>query len=604
MLRLALIVLSLALAVPAALARDRAAALVQGGPPVTREQALDLAALPAVSRHLVALESVVAGVAARQHDDEPEPALQVGHGFRIHGGGHVPLTVLNWVADGAARRATIAVESAHGTHFRLAIDLLTLPEGSSLRLLDALGETVLHELEPEAIATQLAEGDGPYWTPTIPGRGMMLMIELPAGAAPGPQYAVRLPMVSAMENPDQAIDGMLRFTGSLCVRHSAQCFAVDAGAELARRATFALLVTRSSGATSLCTGVLVNSARQRPYFLTNRHCVANRAEASSVEAVFDYESAQCRIENDNRRIFGTRAYGATLLVSGPGNPAFAGPGDFAFLRLSRFPATMVGLAGYRLQVDSNAPALNYNHALAYPKLGMRARVRALLTDGDVRYELVEGYEYAGSSGSGFFQGPGQLIGLLAYGPNASDCSAGPVGGPGFASIYPRIREFLEQPPAPPMFSYTAMVEFHNSVRDSFFYAMADSGEAVALASGQAGAEWGETGQRFDVLSDAERTPLPICRFRGLATGRHVYLPDGALCRDRRSDPAWVYEGIVLMAEPVYTENGQQCPGNTPLFRLFNGDPGAPNFRYTPHQSVVDAMVSTGWQFAGAVGCAR
>ena len=115
--------------------------------------------------------------------------------------------------------------------------------------------------------------------------------------------------------------------------------------------------------------------------------------------------------------------------------------------------------------------------------------------------------------------------------------------------------------------------------------------------------WARTGETFDVFVLGSGH-ADVCRFFTTAfppKSSHFYTPLVNECDIVKTNPDWIYEGIVF---EVRLPTGTACPvGTTPLYRLYNnGQGGAPNHRYTTKTSIRDQMVAAGFIFEGATGC--
>ncbi|MFC2086819.1 T9SS type A sorting domain-containing protein [Bacteroidota bacterium] len=65
--------------------------------------------------------------------------------------------------------------------------------------------------------------------------------------------------------------------------------------EETKNAIFSFIFAKLNGQQELCTGTLINNTKQdkTPYFLTAQHCIMDSLAATSVVAIFNYESAYC-----------------------------------------------------------------------------------------------------------------------------------------------------------------------------------------------------------------------------------------------------------------------------------------------------------------------
>jgi len=147
------------------------------------------------------------------------------------------------------------------------------------------------------------------------------------------------------------------------------------------------------------------------------------------------------------------------------------------------------------------------------------------------------------------------------------------------------------------------VEFYHAGFDHYFIS-ANPAEVQALDDGTFSG-WGRTGLSFNVYPAGTNGTQDVCRFFSLTfdpKSSHFYTPSQTECQSVKSNPNWLYEGIVFALGPAGAGN---CPGGTQqLFRLYNdGQGGAPNHRYTTDATVRSAMLARGWiaEGVGALG---
>ena len=159
------------------------------------------------------------------------------------------------------------------------------------------------------------------------------------------------------------------------------------------------------------------------------------------------------------------------------------------------------------------------------------------------------------------------------------------------------------------------IEYYSATLDHYFFT-ADAKELQALDAGTIPGNWARTGKSFKVLVipgcpiPEEGGRHPIYRFTGepnIGPDSHFFTviqDECAVVRDR-VDWHWLFEGSPFWAsEPV----AGTCPAgfglqSQPLHRAYNnGKGGDPNHRYSPDQSVIDAMVAQGWVDEGVAMC--
>jgi len=170
----------------------------------------------------------------------------------------------------------------------------------------------------------------------------------------------------------------------------------------------------------VCSGALILDTKDSflPYFLTANHCVSTQAEASSVEAFWDYRAPSCNAAPPSRSSR-PRSSGATLLAT-------SSTTDATLLKLSSVPGTRFFL-GWRA---SDVPDGTLVHHVSQAGGGPQVYSSSLVTTtggtcssaprGPYLYStMVLGATSGGSSGSPAIYGNGQIVGQLrsACGPD-------------------------------------------------------------------------------------------------------------------------------------------------------------------------------------------
>ena len=170
-------------------------------------------------------------------------------------------------------------------------------------------------------------------------------------------------------------------------------------------------------------------------------------------------------------------------------------------------------------------------------------------------------------------------------------------------------------PEPPPDFLGAAIEYYSPTLDHYFFT-ANSKEQQVLDAGMIAGNWIRTGKSFKVVIapgcaiSSEGGQHPIYRFTGepnIGPDSHFFTvsqEECAVVRDR-TEWHWMFEGAPFWAsEPV----AGTCPagfgrGSQPLYRAYNnGKGGTANHRYSPDQSVIDAMVAQGWVDEGLAMC--
>jgi V8-like Glu-specific endopeptidase len=329
----------------------------------------------------------------------------------------------------------IQVEKAH--RLRLHLENCVLPEGAVLWVYGA-GQA------PIAFGRELLDDHASLWTPITDGDTVWLDVETPSGVPTSltlreVMEIVRVGNVQAEDSPTCLID-------SSCVNSST--FDVIT---LARRAVAQLEFVKGSGH-FICSGGLINGDGSTPYLLTANHCFSSQAEASSLDAYFDYFTSSC---NGSSSRFGSPSvHGATLLAS-------SATSDFTFVRLNSLPSGRV-LLGWDARTINNGTKL---YRLSHPQpdtlrpqqySSTLLSTTALTCTGYSRPNFLystasEGGTYGGSSGSPVMLAGGYVVGQLfgACGPDAeSGCDARNRAMDGALSVtYDSIKQWIDSSPA-------------------------------------------------------------------------------------------------------------------------------------------------------------
>jgi len=307
------------------------------------------------------------------------------------------------------------------------------------------GDAATVEYEPPAEAA--AEGDPPFAVAKVAHR------VIDAAAAPGRESTLATrwlpegrmsvgPLASDLPEDDPAAACNL----------DVSCYAE--WAQTSRMV--AALVFETGEGEAACTGTLVATRNNslKPYLLTAEHCVGTETVARSVEAFWQFQTAQCRGARPTTRGTARSAPGANLLAAG-GQEA----GDFALLQLRDVPAGVV-FSGW----DPGEPGLGSLFTGIHHPRGSHKRISFGRRVNDVGATVVgrgaapaqryyqcawyDGVAEPGSSGSPAFTSPGILVGVLSYGPITDDiCSSRTPNGYGrFSAAYPALRGYLEDLP--------------------------------------------------------------------------------------------------------------------------------------------------------------
>lgn len=385
----------------------------------------------------------------------------------------------------------------------------------------------------------------------------------------------------------------------------------------ASRGVAIMLLTKANGATSFCTGTLLNSAGYpRPLFVTAYHCID---DAVTFDTLWFFSRAFC----------GFGPVSTATQHTGGANTLWSSRAlDAALLELHTLPPPNASYAGWNsASITSRTDLLAIHHPRGDVKKASFGEVYGLNTTPVTisnlgtypagTFYMVDwglGIVEPGSSGSGFFTltptaNALQLRGTLTGG--RTSCGTGPSRTyyQRFDYIYQFIANEMNAPPQPPppSMTSTAVEYFHSSF--GHFFITAASAEIGALDAGQF-AGWSRTGQTFKVYPLNTAGASNVCRFFSTSfapKSSHFYTPFAAECGSVRQNRDWQFEAEVF-AMKVPDAVGSCAAGTVPLYRLYNnGRSGAPNHRYVASMSVRSQMLSQGWisegyGAQGVIGC--
>jgi alpha-tubulin suppressor-like RCC1 family protein len=158
---------------------------------------------------------------------------------------------------------------------------------------------------------------------------------------------------------------------------------------------------------------------------------------------------------------------------------------------------------------------------------------------------------------------------------------------------------------------TVAIEFYNATLNHYFITASDA-EVRSIDGGGAGPGWSRTGSAFRVWQDAGAGTTPVCRFYGnpalgadgrrLGPNSHFYTASPAECEAVKSDPGWLFEGVVFHA--ALASQGVCGAGRHALLRAYNNRyaQNDSNHRYLVDPALVSTMLAQGWSAEGVVMC--
>ncbi len=178
---------------------------------------------------------------------------------------------------------------------------------------------------PVEFGLELLSPEGDLWTPSVGGDTIRLEAEISAPSSNVGRFQVtEVAEIRSVE--------IVKSSAAIHCVGDATCIspsAYDAIEDLRR--SVAHLQFMRGGRPFRCTGNLLNNTREdfTPYLLTANHCISTQAEASTLEAFWDYRTSICRGAFPNLSS-SPRSNGAIQLTTGSAS-------DFTLLRLFNIP---------------------------------------------------------------------------------------------------------------------------------------------------------------------------------------------------------------------------------------------------------------------------
>ena len=252
-----------------------------------------------------------------------------------------------------------------------------------------------------------SDRNGDFWTPSLPGEE--IYIEMTGMEMPkfGISEIVHFDDYPGASDTDRAATDRSVLGCHLDV----MCYDVSTSA---RQATGQMNFV-SGGGSYVCTGTLLSDHDDEtwaPYFLTAEHCIGSQAEASSLEVVWFYQRDSCGGPLPDYATL-PRSTGGTLLESVSADDG----NDMAFIRLAGDLPGGIAFAGWTTEtsidgVGIHHPAGSWKRTVFLSPVGVCPG--CLCADGSDfdYYNMVDGLNQGGSSGSGIFNSSGRLAGQL------------------------------------------------------------------------------------------------------------------------------------------------------------------------------------------------
>ena len=352
---------------------------------------------------------------------------------------------LNWIEkEDGGRTATIIIASSNAKALRIGIIVNKMPLEAELRFFQmenglsdgppmlVTGEEINHLMQLNAANDPLNPDVKTYWSPTVSGEKIGIEIYLPPGINPI-DCDIAIPSLSHIElSPFMAREELLQdqnYGDSDPCHNDATCYS----SWLSVRKTVAQIVFTESGETYSGTGTLLNDTDEtsdRPFFLTANHCIDSQTVASTMEALWFFESAECNSTTRNPN-FTTQYGGATLLwTNGTSSNNLDSNQDVSFLELNETPPAGVYFAGWNTVIDAGEVTGIHHPAGDWKKISFGTQGESYKcyaseegyfsctpssTGSFLSVVWTDGGIEGGSSGSGLFQNYNQLIGVLKGG---------------------------------------------------------------------------------------------------------------------------------------------------------------------------------------------
>ncbi|GAB2805432.1 trypsin-like peptidase domain-containing protein [Comamonas piscis] len=310
-----------------------------------------------VHTHLVVLPALE-WEKALSSDEATDPTMKIGLAREVAATSTVAKTqqALQWnVLPQGQQVSAINIQSTGAYGLRAGVLVERIPDTAQLRIYsqehpDAIIERSGAEINALLTLNRNAgEKDvsaSTWWTPDVGAGDTTVEIVLPAGT-PVDALRIAIPRVSHIYQnlslPTDAEWAEMTRKGSAKATAASTCepdITCTEEYQTERNAVARMVYTLADGATSMCTGTLLNNTKADyvPYFLTANHCISTQAEASSLQTNWFYHASRCGSGVPGANV-ATRTAGATLLHA-------TSMTDSALLKLNEMPPVGVTLAGW------------------------------------------------------------------------------------------------------------------------------------------------------------------------------------------------------------------------------------------------------------------
>lgn len=193
-----------------------------------------------------------------------------------------PATFGTWDQPSAdTRRWRLQIDSPDADSINLGFTRYRLPDGATLRILDAKGGQSFRDFTAQDNAAH-----GQLWTPLVKGASITIELRVPAASVDAVDLAL-----TSINHGYRGFGETPWFAKSGSCNVDVVCPDGDDWREQIRSSAGI-----STGGSVFCSGALVNNAAQdlKGYFLTAAHCGINAGNAASLVTYWNFENSTCR----------------------------------------------------------------------------------------------------------------------------------------------------------------------------------------------------------------------------------------------------------------------------------------------------------------------
>lgn len=259
--------------------------------------------------------------------------------------------LLQWqLLEGGGKAAALRFVSPDAVGTRLAVDVLSLPEGAVMRFYGD-NEADVQEVTAEEAASWRSVNEGAgmggeaarlVWSQTFEGSAVTLEVELPADAAPDAVVVAAPKLSHQVLTLKQAIEKDVSNLGDSSSCHLNVTCDLDSLDDESR--SVAKMTFNSNSGVYLCSGTLINDASSSgtPNFLTAHHCIKTQEEAATLETQWFFRAWKC--DTPDSVVIGGR--GKTVALAGGAELRYTNSTyDTTLLKLNQKPPSGAVYAG-------------------------------------------------------------------------------------------------------------------------------------------------------------------------------------------------------------------------------------------------------------------